>query len=223
MPSRPYELGCQRAAKEEDIRWADDIVVLCRTVKEAKEARAHLEKILLPAGMPLKGPAEESVRRLAKGQPALWLGYSCQIRQNELAVELAPDSIPHLAGAPARSQFEPNFDVLAEQVIQGWITQAGPAYTPTYAKTVCKGIVAMLQDAGLGQVSVCQPDGGTTIRLASSRWMLAVWKKSHRDWLIKRNMLAVAAEVAAGSGRKKRAGRASKVALQGQKGCREAE
>jgi RNA-directed DNA polymerase len=168
------------------IRWADDIALLCRTVREAQQARAKLEEVLIPAGMPLKGTAKDSVRRLAKEQPAFWLGYAIEWKQGCFNVALAANAMERLVDNLGLVAWEPNAGVLAEQVIRGWLTQAGPVFQPSRAAEACKQIVAQLQEARLGETRVRQP-GAKPLRLACTKWMLADWEHAHQIWLRKRD------------------------------------
>jgi len=62
------------------IRTVDDVLILCRTVDEAHVAYADLEKLLRPAAMPLKGTEETSIKDLACGDTARWLGYEISMQ-----------------------------------------------------------------------------------------------------------------------------------------------
>ena len=109
------------------VRYADDILILCRSIGEAREAHASLKEMLVPQGMQLKGTAETAVRNLARGTQATWLGYEFRLQQGDLVVALAPQTIENLMADMQMNVWEPEPGVLADQVIQGWLTQAGPA------------------------------------------------------------------------------------------------
>jgi hypothetical protein len=57
------------------LRWADDLLVLCRTQEQAQQAYNDLKRQLLPIGMTLKGKAELAIHNLGVGDSAIWLGY----------------------------------------------------------------------------------------------------------------------------------------------------
>jgi len=50
------------------IRYADDILLLCRSRMEAEAVYAEMKKMLLPAAMSLKGSPETAIRDLEAGQ-----------------------------------------------------------------------------------------------------------------------------------------------------------
>src|SRR5262249_47393313 len=56
------------------VRYADDVLVACRTRREAANAYLYLCRLLRPAGMLLNEPIEEAVRSLTPESPAVWLG-----------------------------------------------------------------------------------------------------------------------------------------------------
>ena len=57
------------------LRWADDLLVLCRTQEEAQQVYQDLKSLLLPAGMRLKSDPERAIHDLAGGDRAEWLGF----------------------------------------------------------------------------------------------------------------------------------------------------
>ncbi|MCY2994785.1 MAG: reverse transcriptase domain-containing protein [Planctomycetota bacterium] len=163
------------------IRVADDLLLLCRTADEGIEARSELAAILTPAGMPLKGTAEDSVRSLARGQKAEWLGYACGYRKKRLVIELAEQAVDSLIDTLDDAAWEPNAGILADQIVRGWLEQAGPAYRIAYADTVCDRIASTLQDLDLSDVRIKRPNG-KKVRLTDGRWMRRHWKHAHDEW-----------------------------------------
>jgi len=76
------------------IRVADDLLLLCRSKKEAEQARAGLRELLIPAGMPLKVHKDGSVYDLRRGDTATWLGFLIGIGKEGLEGERAPRPSP---------------------------------------------------------------------------------------------------------------------------------
>ncbi len=110
------------------IRVADDILLLCRTRKEAKQAHATLASLLAPAGMPLKLGFENAVRRLTEEEPADWLGFRIVREKQALVIDIADRAWERLAEGLALAQEEPDPATQADAVLRGWISQAGPAF-----------------------------------------------------------------------------------------------
>jgi hypothetical protein len=49
------------------LRWADDLLILCRTQEQAQQAYQDLTQLLPPIGMTLKGKAEQAIHNLGNG------------------------------------------------------------------------------------------------------------------------------------------------------------
>src|SRR5205823_8229903 len=62
------------------LRYADDILLMCRTQAEARKAHDDLVELLLPAGMLVKGDRKSDVVTLTPERPALWLGFHFEKR-----------------------------------------------------------------------------------------------------------------------------------------------
>src|SRR5262249_43629189 len=80
---------CQDQPRWPLIRVADDLLVLCRTARQARQAYAELHGRLQSAGMALKGTVETAVSDLAAGDSADWLGFVVRRRRGTLTVEIA--------------------------------------------------------------------------------------------------------------------------------------
>jgi retron-type reverse transcriptase len=94
------------------IRVADDLLVLCGSRGQALEAYDDLTQLLRPAGMPLKGTPETTVRDLGGGQTASWLGY--QLRKGDgLEARIADKAWKNLESRLARAHAEPDAPLLA--------------------------------------------------------------------------------------------------------------
>jgi RNA-directed DNA polymerase len=68
------------------IRYADDLFLLCRSVRQANDAYASLVDLLQPAGMLLKGDQNTAMRKLSAEQPVDWMGFRIEEVQGELAI-----------------------------------------------------------------------------------------------------------------------------------------
>ncbi len=110
------------------LRVADDLLVLCRDRADAEAARADLDRLLRPAGMPLKGSPETAIRDLRTGQTANWLGFQLQQDDNRLQFTLGDKSWEKLEDRLALLHTKPNAPIRATQTLESWIKQMGPAY-----------------------------------------------------------------------------------------------
>ena len=112
------------------LRVADDLLVLCKTIKEAKQARSDLRRILRDAGMPLKVTKEETIRDLRKGQSAKWLGFIVsRTAKGEIELALADRAWKKLRKAFADCHTKPASSLRANEVALAWIDQQGPAHS----------------------------------------------------------------------------------------------
>src|SRR5215472_6892747 len=57
------------------LRWADDLLVLCRNLEEGQQAYQDLQRLLSPTGMTFKGTPEQAIHDLRDSGYADWLGY----------------------------------------------------------------------------------------------------------------------------------------------------
>jgi hypothetical protein len=101
------------------IRVADDILLPCRRLKEAKQAHAALTALLTPAGMPVKLGFDKAVCRLAAGQSGDWLGFRVARAQKALVVGIAERAWERLADRIAHAHEAPQSALVAAAVIRG--------------------------------------------------------------------------------------------------------
>lgn len=125
------------------IRVADDMLVLCHDNGEAVRADANLRRLLTPAGLPLKFSTRESIRDLASGEKAHWLGFAFRKHDGGLAIKLAEKSWRRLDERLAIAHAEPDSPLRANRSIRGWLGQRGPSYEHANREADCKRIVDM--------------------------------------------------------------------------------
>ncbi len=150
------------------IRVADDVLLLCRSVDEAKDARAALLARLLPAGMPLKGDPETAVRRLTWKEPAEWLGWTIYRRGKKLVVTLADKAWDNLEDRLALAAREPDPPRRARRVLPSWISQQGPCFPQIDTDKFKDCIVALTWKH--------------VQRTPRAAGMLYFWQRAHARW-----------------------------------------
>jgi hypothetical protein len=151
------------------LRVADDILLLCRTNKEAKRAHASLTALLTPAGMPLKLGYDAAVRRLTPEEPAAWLGFSITRAKKKLVVgidERAWDRLGERLGRALQEQYPLR---RAGAILRGWLSQVGPCYAHVDLDAACDRLDAVVQEQGFGK-----PPNRAAVK---ARWQLA-----HARW-----------------------------------------
>jgi hypothetical protein len=114
------------------LRYADDVLLMCRTQAEARKAHDDLVELLLPAGMLVKGDRRSDVVTLTSERPALWLGFHFEKRgQKGLRVLVAEKSWEGLAENLDEAHDAPNSPVAAVLTIKGWVSGKGPCFKYT--------------------------------------------------------------------------------------------
>lgn len=151
------------------IRWADDILLLCRTDKQANQAYGDLTRLLREAGMSLKEDCAAAVCRLTPERPVQWMGFRIGQGQDGLRVTVTGDAWDSLGENLALAHQEPNSPLRAFRSICGWISQKGPCYPfVTHDKAY-----ARLADLARAQAFDEIPDRSDARQL---------WQKAYARW-----------------------------------------
>ncbi len=170
------------------IRVADDLLILCRDRTEAQEGHAALGKMVREAGLAIKGVAEESIRDMAAGQRANWLGYSINWTKGTLGVQLPGKAWYGLEEHLRLAQDEADAPLAANESILSWISQQGAAYEEEDSKQLYAGIAQRAQELGFTEIPEREE-------------VQQEWRAAHRRWMRLRRMviLKLRRESAAGS------------------------
>lgn len=113
------------------IRYADDVLVLCRTKSEAKRMHEELQKLFRESGVPLKKPEGDPIVDLRHGGKLEWLGYSIVRQAGEIRVQLDELTWESLEKSLDSVRERPDASLRANDAIRSWIAQAGPARPKT--------------------------------------------------------------------------------------------
>jgi hypothetical protein len=111
------------------IRYADDILLICRNSREAKSAYDELASLLSPSRMILRDRRDDAIRCLSPERPALWLGFRIERGAKGLDFMLTEESWFSLAEQIGLAHEQPNSPIRAFQTIWGWVFQQGPCYS----------------------------------------------------------------------------------------------
>ena len=164
------------------IRVADDLLILTPNRAEAREAREALERLLRPAGMPLKGTTETTVHDLSAGERVRWLGYELTRGDEDLQAHL-PDDSPawsKLADGLRLAHETSCAPLRAREMIVGWIAALGPSYDHVDRGAAHARITRMARELAYEEV----PDG---------QEVEVLWADAHARW--GRNRSAVRARM----------------------------
>jgi len=153
------------------IRVADDLLVLCHSMEEAQKAYIDLKQLLQPAGMPLKGTADQAIRDLNQGQGAHWLGFELRKEERRLNAYLTEKAWNRLADKIADAHRKPHAALVTIDVINGWVSQEGPCYSQTDIPSACKRISSLAHDHAFDEIPSLE-EIGRRWQLAYARWYL---------------------------------------------------
>jgi retron-type reverse transcriptase len=153
------------------IRYADDILLLCRSVEEAGEAYDRLKELLRPTGMQLKETRQQAVRDLGAGAAVNYMGT--RIRKtdngNGLRFDLTRGAWDGLAESLARAQEEPHAPVRAVLALTGWVAARGPCYPDLKHEQVYARIESVARKAGFDEI----PGAGK---------IKGLWQRAYARW-----------------------------------------
>jgi group II intron reverse transcriptase/maturase len=110
------------------LRWADDILLLCRNREEVLHAYQDLQQLLLPAGMRLKSTPELAVHDLRSGDHADWLGYRLTREPGRLKVSITEKAWDSLAQKLELCHTTDGSPLRAVETIRGWVSSMGPCF-----------------------------------------------------------------------------------------------
>ncbi len=134
------------------LRVADDLLLLCRTVDEARAKREELGHKLQAAGLPLKGTRDTAVRDLAHGHDARWLGFRLTKAGKDLAPHIGEKVWTSLARKLEATHRKADAPHRAVDTIRGWVHQQGPCFPYTDQPTAYARITDLARTSGFEEI-----------------------------------------------------------------------
>jgi hypothetical protein len=125
------------------LRWADDLLVLCRDRQEALTAYQGLQQLLRPTGLGLKGVLERATHDLKGGESIIWLGYRLRKGGCGLEVTLTERSWKRLKESLELAHMKDCSSLRAVETIIGWVSQMGPTLMTTDVEGACERIISL--------------------------------------------------------------------------------
>ena len=113
------------------LRFADDVLLLCRTPAQARDAYDTLVGLLPPAGFDLKEGKEDAVRLVAAGQGVEWMGFGIGVAEDGLRYSITDDAWESLAEKFDAAHGKSHSPVAACETLLGWISDKAPCYPGT--------------------------------------------------------------------------------------------
>lgn len=161
------------------IRYADDILLLARSLREAKKARKNLDYLVQAAGMRLKVTDEPVVCDLRAGERATFLGFDCGLAKGSQSVRVPRKSVERLKDKLLELDGDRNAPQAALYRLAGWFLEQGPAYSKEQARPVVREIVSCLKQLGIARKKV---ETVAAFPLGRQRDWLNLWKAANEQW-----------------------------------------
>jgi group II intron reverse transcriptase/maturase len=152
------------------IRWADDLLLLCRTRDAARQAYQGLTRLLTPAGMALKATPEQATHDLANGGRVDWLGYQFGKDAEGLKVSTTEKAWKSLRENLELAHTKAGSPIQAIRTIEGWIDAMGPCFATTDVDQVHTRIGSLSRQLAFEET----PSRGELLRKL---------QRAHRRWL----------------------------------------
>jgi hypothetical protein len=134
------------------IRYANDILLLCRSRQEAGQAYEDLMKLLEPTGMTVKEERADAVRMLTPESPAGWMGFHITREKGRLRFGLAEGALSGLEERLVLAHEEPDAPVRAVQAICGWVGHKGPCYESVSVRNVYERIASLARKQAFDEI-----------------------------------------------------------------------
>jgi Reverse transcriptase (RNA-dependent DNA polymerase) len=150
------------------LRYADDLLALAKTHREAEAAHAWLVERLLPAGFCLKGSSASVIHSLKPG-PVFWLGFEIRGGKKRLRFGISNARWDNLAAGLDRAHEAGDAPLKARQVVQGWLEGIAPCFPNRGRRTVIDRISTIAVDRAFDE-------------LPAAHHLLGHWKAKFQRW-----------------------------------------
>ncbi len=151
------------------LRFADDLLVLCSDVQQARHVDEELRRLLHPTGMTLKATADEAIHDLTAGAAPTWLGFQFTPAEHGLAMHLTDGSWARLAKHLSLAHTRGDSPLVAERLVYGWLKARGPAFAWSDVPKVLSRVIRIARRFGFEEVA-CKSD------------LHQAWQTSHARW-----------------------------------------
>jgi hypothetical protein len=154
------------------LRWADDLLVLCKDRDEAEQAYQDLESLLIPTGMLLKGSRSTTIHDLDESNGSIWLGFrlSKDLGGN-LKADVTEIAWQHLGEHLELDHEKDSSPLLAIQTILGWIDAMEPCWPQVDVQQAYERIVALAKPLAFDEIPSLE-EIRQTWECAYQRWVM---------------------------------------------------
>ncbi|HWL10663.1 MAG TPA: reverse transcriptase domain-containing protein, partial [Planctomicrobium sp.] len=152
------------------LRYADDLLLLCRTKREADSVRKQLARILKPTGMTLKPQDRaDAITSLKRRESTTWLGFGIQFSDRKFQTTIEERMFGQLQDSLERAHDFVNSPLRAMAITKAWLAQMGPCFESSDREDVLEQVGMIAEQAGFEE-------------LPSTKSLLCLWKKSANRW-----------------------------------------
>lgn len=163
------------------VRYADDLLVLCKTADQASSTLDALRARMISVGMPIK-EATKYVFELKASQNLPWLGL--QVGSDAGGFQYQPGDVDwkELSKRLTDLHKRPNAPLYAVQAIGNWVGSLGPAAESIDEVSFGRRLAKVMTDNGFDESFVLPEDISEWKATAFKRWEACRAEIRQQDW-----------------------------------------
>lgn len=151
------------------LRFADDILLLCRTAKRARTAYRELADLLQPAGFVLKEDEGEAIKSLTAGQQLAWMGYGIALAPAGLRITVTERAWEKLDEALTAARDKPLPPLRAIETVAAWVNDKAPCYPHANVSVAYDRVKTTAAANGFSEIPT-RSEFAEMWQLAHARW-----------------------------------------------------
>lgn len=159
------------------LRFADDILLLCRTAEDARTGYAALTRLLRAAGFKLKEGENDAIREISAGRNVKWMGFEIKAGPDGLRFNVTDDAWDSLADKFETAHSKPLSPLAAVHSLTGWVSDKGPCYLHTNVDRAYSRISRFAAAQGFEEIP-------------EKRRVAKLWQGAHARWCKLRKRIA---------------------------------
>jgi hypothetical protein len=153
------------------LRYADDLLLMCRFPRGADQVFARMEGLLRPHGLKVKPPGPEGrIVSLWGGTTVSWLGFHLTWEGSRFHVGMSERAWKKLETSLAEAHKSQNSPLVARQIIEGWIAAYGPCYADVSHDEFVQRVRTVAVSLGFDEIQ-------------SASAILRTWQRAHDRWI----------------------------------------
>lgn len=166
------------------IRYADDVLVICRNEEEAAQAYVNLQNLLRPVGLSVKGSPSSDIKDTSV-EPVEWLGYAMRYGRKRVTTRTGKDLQKRIHQRLKQCLEGADGPIRAQVMLKGLFAQLGPCYRDENHKRIIGLIEATARELKIQE-------------LPSGAELHSAWRSAHLRYRDLRRHTATTPFVAGG-------------------------